>query len=239
MQTETRSPESKVQALSKTALFEALSPADLERLGGLTRALTFAPNEVIFRKGDLTPTLYVIERGRVKISTGSAEGREVVLNLLGPPSVFGEVALMDGGARTADATAVEPVTMLALDRRDMIPFLESQPALMLRMLVAMTQRLRWVSERYEDAVFLELPARLAKRLLLLGELFGFDTAKGRRLTVALPQREIAGHMGVSRETVNRLLQEWLGKGYIENDRGVLILKDQPALGKIAGTDHAV
>ncbi len=129
--------------------------------------------------------------------------------------------------------------MLALDRRDMIPFLESQPALMLRMLVAMTQRLRWVSDRYEDAVFLELPARLAKRLLLLGELFGFDTAKGRRLTVALPQREIAGHMGVSRETVNRLLQEWLGKGYIENDRGVLILKDQAALGKIAGLDHAV
>jgi CRP/FNR family cyclic AMP-dependent transcriptional regulator len=231
---EVRTPSAKAQVLSRAALFEGLAPEHLERLSALARSTTFKAGEIIFRKGDMNPTLYVIERGRVKISTGSAEGREVVLNLLGPPAVFGEVALIDGSERTADAIAAEPVTLLGLDRRDMIPFLEGQPGLMLRMLAAMTARLRWVSERYEDAVFLELPARLAKRLLLLGEHFGFDTPRGRRLTVALPQRELASYMGVSRETVNRLLQEWLGKGLIEIDRGVLILKDATALGRIAG-----
>jgi CRP-like cAMP-binding protein len=85
-------------------------------------------------------------------------------------------------------------------------------------------------------VFLELPARLAKRLLLLGEHFGFDAPKGRRLTVSLPQRELAAHMGVSRESVNRLLQDWIGRELIEIDRGVLVLKDRPALGRIAGLD---
>src|SRR3569833_2220742 len=236
MLSEPRSPAAKAQALSRAALFEGMSPGDLERLSAFARTQAFKAGEVIFRKGDLNQALYVIERGRVKISTGSTEGREVVLNLLGAPAVFGEVALLDGGERTADATAIEPATLLSLDRRDMIPFLESQPSLMLRMLAAMTARLRWVSDRYEDAVFLELPARLAKRLLLLGEHFGFDAPKGRRLTVSLPQREIAGHMGVSRESVNRLLQDWLGRELIEIDRGVLILKDRPALGRIAGQE---
>ncbi len=239
MQTESAPASAKVQALSRCTLFEGLGPDDLEPLAALVRAVTFKTGEIIFRKGDQNPSLYVIERGRVKISTGSAEGREVVLNLLGPPSVFGEVALFDGGERTADAIAAEPVTVLELLRRDLLPFLESRPDRMLRMLGAMTARLRWISERHEDAVFLELPARLAKRLLLLGEHFGFDTARGRRLTVSLPQRELASYMGVSRETVNRLLQDWMAKGLIEIDRGVLILKDQTALRRVAGVQAEV
>jgi len=229
-----RSTAAKVLALSRTDLFEGLASADLERMSDFARAMAFRRGEVIFRQGDLAQAIYVIELGRVKISTGSPEGREVVLNLLGAPCVFGEVALIDGGERTADATADDPVSLLALDRRDIIPFLEGQPGLMLRMLEAMTARLRWVSARYEDAIFLDLPARMAKRLLLLSDQFGIDTPRGRRLLADLPQRELAGHMGVSRETVNRLMQDWLGRGLVENDRGALILLDQAALGRIAG-----
>ena len=176
-----------------------------------------------------TNIVLLIERGRVKISSGSREGREVVMNLLGVGAIFGEVALIDGGERTADATACDPVGVLVLDRGQLISFLQKDPDLLLRMLVTLTARLRWVSDRFEDVVFLGLPARLAKRLLFLGEHFGVDAPDGRRLTVSLPQRELANHMNVTRETMNRLLQDWQGQGVIEIRRGFIVLKRKDAL----------
>jgi len=222
----------KAALLARTDLFADLDDGELEVLAGIAHRRTYAADAPIFRKGDAASGLYVIERGRVRISSGSREGREVVLNLLGEGAIFGEVALIDGRERTADATACEPVSLLALDRAQLIQLLERSPGLMLRMLVTLTGRLRWVSDRLEDAVFLSLPARLAKRLLFLGEHFGVDTERGRRLTVSLPQRELASHMNVTRETMNRLLQDWQAQGLIEIHRGFIVLKRQAALSEV-------
>jgi CRP-like cAMP-binding protein len=219
--------------LKRATMFEAMSGEELEALARLARGRTFADGAVIFRKGDEASGLYVVARGRVKISSGSRDGREVVLNLLGPGEVFGEVALIDGGERTAEAVACEPVRLLVLDRAPVIALLEAKPALMLRMLVTLTRRVRWVSDRLEDAVFLSLPARMAKRLLFLGQHFGVDTSRGRRLTVSLPQRELASHMNVARETVNRLLQEWRDEGLIDIQRGFIVLLKSEQLSAIA------
>ena len=219
----------KAALLARTDLFSALAPAQLSRLADMARRRAYAAEAPIFRKGDAASGLYVIERGRVKISSGSREGREVVMNLLGVGAIFGEVALIDGGERTADATACDPVGVMVLDRGQLISFLQKDPDLLLRMLVTLTARLRWVSDRFEDVVFLGLPARLAKRLLFLGEHFGVDAPDGRRLTVSLPQRELANHMNVTRETMNRLLQDWQGQGVIEIRRGFIVLKRKDAL----------
>jgi CRP-like cAMP-binding protein len=220
--------------LKRASLFEAMSPDELDALARMARSRAFADGDVIFRKGDEASGLFLVVRGRVKISSGSRDGREVVLNLLGPGEVFGEVALIDGGERTAEAVACEPVRLLVLDRGPLIALLEANPALMLRMLVTLTQRVRWVSDRLEDAVFLGLPARLAKRLLFLGQHFGVDTSRGRRLTVSLPQRELASHMSVARETVNRQLQEWRDAGLIDIQRGFIVLLRSEQLAAIAG-----
>jgi CRP-like cAMP-binding protein len=225
------SPAARV--LARTALFGSLDPVALADLARLARPLGFRADEVICRKGDDSRSLYVIERGRVKISTTSADGREVALNLLGPDETWGEVALADGGPRTADATAVEPVRLLAFDRAELVPYLERRPEVTLKMLAALAARLRWVASSLEDSAFLPLPARLAKRLMVLGRHFGFDTAAGRRLTVSLPQRELAAHMGVSREAVNRLLQAWIADGLVAVDRGVIVLTDEARLGALA------
>ena len=227
-------PAPRPEVFARTALFGALDTASLERLAAMAKPLSFRNEAVIFRQGDPSRGLYVVERGRVKISASSAEGREIALNLLGPGEVIGEITLVDGGPRTADAIACEPVRLLALDRADLIPFLEQSPALMLRMLAALSARVRWVSQRYEDSMFLPLPARMAKRLLFLGENFGVNSPAGRRLTVSLPQRELASHMGVTRETINRLLQEWRDSGLIAIDRGVIVLKDMPGLARMVG-----
>ena len=220
--------------LKRASLFQDLDGEALEALARIARSRSFSDGGVIFRKGDEASGLYVVVRGRVKISAGSRDGREVVLNLLGPGEVFGEVALIDGGERTAEAAACEPVRALVFERAPLIAFLEANPALMLRMLVTLTSRLRWVSERLEDAVFLSLPARLAKRLLFLGEHFGVNVESGRRLTVSLPQRELASHMNVARETVNRLLQEWRDGGLIDIQRGFIVLCKPDQLAAIVG-----
>ena len=222
----------KAALLARTDLFAALPPDHLVQLAEMARRRAYAADAPIFRKGDPASGLYVIERGRVKISSGSREGREMVLNLLGEGAIFGEVALIDGGERTADATACDPVSVLVLDRGQLIAFLQRDLGLLLRMLVTLTGRLRWVSDRFEDVVFLGLPARLAKRLLFLGEHFGVDTPDGRRLTVSLPQRELASHMNVTRETMNRLLQDWQGQGMIEIRRGFIVLRRPDALAAI-------
>ena len=219
--------------LARSALFADLDAQVLDRLARMAKRVSFPANAVIFQKGDPSRSLYVIERGRVKIAASSAQGREVALNLLGPDEIFGEVALIDGGGRTADAIACEPVRLLALERRELIPFLEASPEVTLRMLVALARRVRWISNTFEDSAFLSLPTRLAKRLIFLDRHFGLKGSAGRRLAVSLPQQELANHLNVTRETVNRLLQEWREAGLIEIDRGIFVLKDVERLAQIA------
>ena len=221
------------QALARTALFGALDPEDLDRLAGMARSLAFDDGAAVFRKGDPSRSLYVIVAGRLKIASGSADGREMVMNLLGPGDAFGEVALLDGGGRTADAVCIEPLRVLAFDRSDLIPFLEAKPSLMLRMLVALAERVRWISTSYEDSTFLSVRVRMAKRLLRLAEDFGVDTPAGVRITVALPQRELASHIGVTRETISRLLQDWQGDGLIVVNRGMILLPNKARLAAVA------
>ena len=221
------------QALLRTSLFGSLDAGDLDRFAAMARSLSFDAGAAVVRKGDPSRSLYVIVQGRLKIANGSADGREMVMNVLGPGDVFGEIALLDGAGRTADAICIEPVRLLALDRSDLIPVLDSNPSLMQRMLVAIAERVRWISTSYEDSTFLSVRARTAKRLLQLADQFGVETPAGVRITLALPQRELAGHVGVTRETISRLLQDWQGDGLIVMQRGMIVLANTARLAAVA------
>lgn len=229
-----RAERTAAQVLARTAMFGTLDPTTLAELGALARPRLLRSGDVICRKGEESHSLYVVDRGRVRISVTSEDGREIVLNVLDEGEVFGEIALADGGPRTADASALEPMRLLVLDRAELVPYLQRHADVALRMLAGMARRLRWVAGTLEDSSFLELPARMAKRLLVLGRTFGVTVPAGRRLVIALPQRELAGHMGVSRESVNRLLQGWVQEGLIALDKGAIVLRDVPALEAIAG-----
>jgi len=225
----------KLAELSRTGLFGGLSEPALNRLAQIAEWRTLVAEQAVFRRGDSGTHIFVIHRGRVKFGTGALDGREVTLNLLGPGAVFGEVGFADGGPRTADAIAAEPAELLALSRRELLPFLRSEPEAMLEMMAALATRARWIAESYEDAAFLELPARLAKRLLFLSRHFGYDTAGGRRLAASLTHRELANHMNVARESISRLIQKWRREGLIEEHRGVMVLKDIAKLERLAST----
>lgn len=218
--------------LAQNFLLRFLPSEDLDRLGELAVRRTYGKGEPIFMKGDPGNAMMAVLSGRVQICTYSTDGREVVLNVILPGEVFGEIALIDGGERTADAFAMETAELLILSRRDFLPYLERNPKVCIQLLEMMCLRMRWTSEQLEDFNFLDLRSRLAKRLIYLASIHGEKTAQGTRIGVRLPQHLLASMIGTSREAVNKQLKSWQGDGIIEVSRGSITILDRQTLKQI-------
>ncbi len=221
--------------LAKHDLLGHLTPEELDRLLAPARVERVDEGRVLFRKGDPGDRLYVVLSGRISIGTTSEAGKELVFNVLGRGEVFGEIALLDGKARTADATAMAESHLLVLDRADFMPFLERHPEVAARLIAVLCERVRWISESYEDSIFMELPACLAKRLLLLAETHG-EPREGTttRIEFPLSQQELANMAGVSREAVNKLLRAWQTQGLIAQDKHHVTILDPARLKRLIG-----
>jgi CRP-like cAMP-binding protein len=213
--------------LQRSPLFRGLAPAVLERIAALATQRGYRRGEVLFRSGDAGDALLGVVSGRIRISTGNAEGREIFLNIMEPGDTFGEIALLDGGPRTATATAIEPAELVSLRRGPLFELLEREPKTALQLLKLCGERLRWTSGLLEDSVFLDAPGRLAKRLLSLGELHGEKSGSGYRIRIS--QEELASFLGVSRQAVNEQLQEWKARGWVALGRGSVTVQDAGAL----------
>ncbi len=198
----------KRELLSRSILFHQLPVSDLDRLVMFARTKPVAAREVIFHKADPGRQLAAIITGRVKLSTVSKQGKEMVFGILGPGEFFGEISLLDGEPRTATVTAIEPTELLIIERRDFIAFLERHPSVAIRLLGTLALRLRLTNELFEDTIFRNLPARLAKRLLILSESCGEETSDGTRIRLKLSQQEIGNMIGASRESVNKQMRAW-------------------------------
>ena len=221
--------ERKRGLLAEYFLLRQLPDADLDRLSRMAKIRSFERGVPVFRKGDPATGMMVVITGRVRISSYSADGKEVVLNIINPGEVFGEIALIDGFDRTADATAMESSEMLVLERRDFMPYLEKHPAVSIHLLKVLCQRLRVTSEQLEDFSFLDLRRRMAKRLLYLADHHGEPTPEGMRIGMHLPQRELGAMLGTSREAVNKQLRAWEGQGLIGQVRGSITVIDRHGL----------
>lgn len=216
-------------ALAQHFLLKDLSPEDLDRVGELATTRWYQAGQPVFMKGDPGTAMMAVLSGRIRICAYSADGREVVLNVINPGEVFGEIALIDGGERTADAFAMEATELLCLSRRDFLPYLERNPEVCIKLLTIICQRLRSTSEQLEDLNFLDLRCRLAKRLLYLAAVHGERTAKGIHIGVRLPQHLLASMIGTSREAVNKQLRDWEAKGFIDVRRGSVTILDRSSL----------
>ena len=179
---------------------------------------------VLFSEGDIGDHLYVIVEGKLKLGTSSGDGRENLLSVLGPGEMFGELSLFDPGPRTATATAVTDVRLLSLGHDKVIPWVTEHPQVALDLLGRLSQRLRRTNEVVGDLVFSDVPGRVAKALIDLGERFGKETPEGLYVNHDLTQEELAQLVGASRETVNKALADFAGRNWIRLDgRAVLIL----------------
>ena len=203
--------------LSVSPLFANLGQDAIRKLATLCHRRPLDPGEVLFMKGDDGDALFGVRRGQIRIETGTVKGGRLTLNVLGSGDLFGEVALLDGQARTADAVAAEASELFILRRSDFLNFLESEPKVAIRVIELLCQRVRWISERMEETALMPLQVRLARRLSALAEDFGWE------LTIS--QEQLGVYVGAARESVNRLLQDWQRAGIVELRRGRIVIKD--------------
>ena len=185
----------------------------------------------IFAKGDPGSSLFAICRGTVKISIPSVDGHDAVFNLMGKGDIFGEIALLDGQPRTADAIAVTDCELFVIERRDFLPLMREEPEIALKMIEILCARLRRTTEQAENLMFLHLPGRLAKALLRLSE---GDAGSERKAVVT--QRDLGNIIGMSRESTNRQLRIWEDQEWVRLERGGIVILSTKALERIAETD---
>jgi CRP/FNR family transcriptional regulator, cyclic AMP receptor protein len=210
-------------------LFGQLEPDELDRLVTYMRVASCRRRTVLFRKGDPGTNMMVVLRGRVKVCTHSEDGKELVLNLFSQGDVFGEIALLDGADRTADAVTIDDCDLLVLERRDFLPFLRSHPDACLKLMAVLCQKLRQTSELLEEALFLEGPSRLAKRLVHLAEAFGSPVSDGVQINLQLSQQQLGNMVGMSRESMNKHLRQWREEDLIRIRDGYYVITDLEAL----------
>lgn len=213
--------------LARCPLFQGLSGDTLQSLAARARLRAYAAGDLVFRAGSPGDSMMVVAEGEVRITALAPTARDVILSELGPGSAFGEIAVLDGGQRSADAHARTNCSLLILDRRDLLHAMREDPDLSEGLLKLLCARLRRSDSRMMDLAFLPLPARLAGTLLRLA---------GEARRMALPQSELADMVGASRENVNRCLRKWQADGVIGLDDGWLSLIDPGHLERLASVD---
>ena len=137
--------------LKMNPMFADLGADELQRISGLCHTQQLALGEMLFQKGDPGDALYGVRRGQIRIETGASDGSRLTLNFMGPGDLFGEVAVLDGQSRTADATAGEATELFVLRREDFLAFLEREPKVAIKIIMLLCQRIRWQSERMEES----------------------------------------------------------------------------------------
>ncbi len=225
----TESVQRRRELLASTPLFGSIPATLLDELAVKAKTIRLDARETIFSKGDPGDRLYLVTKGLVRIGVLSAEGREVTYGMIRVGELFGEIAVLDGGARSADATAMEATDLLALERKDVTGFLQRHPNQALHLLKVLCDRVRRADDLLEDIVFLSLPGRLAKHLLVLDATFGTRERPQGPATIRLSQQEVADHLGISRESVNKVLSKWEQAGIVTLGRGQITLNRTGAL----------
>ena len=212
------------EVLRSAPLFRELDDEAAAALRASMVEVQLGRGEVLFREGDTGDRVYVVIDGKVKLGRTSSDGRENLLALLGPGQMFGELSLFDPGPRSATVTAVTDTVLLSLANEDMLTWLTGRPEVARGLLLQLGQRLRRSNDTLADLVFSDVPGRVAKALLDLSTRFGVPSEEGVRVVHDLTQEELAQLVGASRETVNKALADFTGRGWLRlEQRSVVIL----------------
>jgi CRP/FNR family cyclic AMP-dependent transcriptional regulator len=211
---------SKLSVLRKHPIFSDLAPDALDQLCRYAQPTSLKRGATLFAKGDPGHSLYAVISGTVKISVSSPDGRNAILNLIGAGEVFGEMSVLDGRVRSADAIANTNCEILVIDRRDFLPFVHSQPALAMKFIELLCARLRWTSDQVEQIILQDLPGRLASALLGLTEKRKLESTSR---TIAITQQEISEMVGMTRESINKQLRAWAVRDWLRLEHGAIIV----------------
>ena len=211
-------------AVRRAPIFTAIDEASAATLRASMSPVKMSKGQILFKEGDAGDRLFVVIDGKLKLGTYSNDGRENLLSILGPGDMFGELSLFDPGPRTATATAVVDSKLLALANAQVIGWVKEHPEVALQLLRRLAQRLRKANEVLSDLVFADVPGRVAKAIVELGDRFGSKKDDGLHVNHELTQEELAQLVGASRETVNKALADFASRGWVKLEpRAVIVL----------------
>jgi CRP-like cAMP-binding protein len=229
-------PGNKLAMLRKHPIFCDLESEAFDQLCRYAKHLTLKRGATICSKGDPGNSLFAVISGTVKMSISSPDGRSAIFNLIGAGEVFGEIAVLDGQARTADATANTNCELFVIDRREFLPFVRNHPALAMKFIELLCAKLRWTSDQVEQIILQNLPGRLASALIRLAE--KHELAPGGR-TIPVTQQEISEMVGMTRESINKQLRVWANRDWVRLEHGAIVVLDPESLQALAeaGSGH--
>jgi len=209
--------------LAGAPLLAGLNDRLLEKLAEASRIHHLQRGQVLFEQGDLAEAVYLVGSGSLAMRLLALDGRELVMNEVRAGDVFGEIGLLSGGLRSTGAVALETSVIAGIPNAQFLEALESEPRLVRRLLGVIADRLRASGERESALAFLEAPARLAHMLLDL------DRRAGPSSAVTASQEALAQRLGLTRQTVAKVLGQWRRAGWLLTGRGKIVLLNRSAL----------
>jgi CRP-like cAMP-binding protein len=219
------SHDEKREIFERHFLFGKLNASEIDTLIRYSRVERYPTGREIFPKGSPGQSLMAVLRGSVKISSLSDSGKEIVFTIFNAGDIFGEIAVLDGAERSADATAMTDCELLVLNRRELLPVLENRADLLMILLKILCRKLRLTTEQVEDVTFRHLESRVAKALVQLAEGLGPHSIRRPSVELHVSQRELGNMAGGSRESVNKQLQIWHRQGLIDLSKGSIMIRD--------------
>jgi CRP/FNR family transcriptional regulator len=212
------SPDASVELLSRVPLFSELSREELERISRVSVARSFPAGVRVFHEGDHSDACYLVRKGDLRVTREHPDGRAIALATLGPGDIFGELAMLDGEARSASVETLTDSELLALPAADVRRLLADHPGISVKLIAALTKRLRETNERVARQSFQTVPSRVAG---VLTQLIAEESATtGRQgITIRMTQADLAQLAGTSRESVSRFLATLERAGVVRVGRG--------------------
>jgi CRP/FNR family cyclic AMP-dependent transcriptional regulator len=227
----------KVQFLSGIPFFEGFAPAEREAIATKLVSRRFADGELIFMRGDPGSTLMILVEGRVRIGVNTSDGREMLLTIMEPGQLFGEMSLLDGQSRSADATAMGETLVLVLERADFLATLRRYQEAAMRLCAMLSERLRRSTEQVEGVTLHPVNVRLARLLLTTAAQSSKLKGNGNPRIKGNPtQRDLGQLIGASRQKVNFHLGQWQAEGIIARQGNAFAIQNWKALQAIAGSE---
>ncbi len=217
------------QALLTVPFFTNLKEEEMSQLANQLVLRYFNDGQVIFHHGDPGGLLYIISKGKVKITHSTPEGQEAMLAILGEGDFFGELALLDDSPRSATAEALEPTETLTLHRSDFRRFLKDNPAFAMHVLQTMARHIRRLNSQLSDIFFLDLPGRLARTMLRLADQHGRVVDEGILIDLTLTQTDLAEMTGATRVSINKTLGRFRRSGWVKAKGRRFTIMDSAAL----------
>lgn len=213
----------------RVPLLAGLTEAQLNTLRRDLIWRQFRQGEAIFQQGDPGQMLYLIETGQVRIYVQDEEGQETSVIVYGPGEIFGELAVIDGLPRSASAVAMEDTIVYMLNRDSFREHMRNLPQLALNFMKALSVRVRYSTQQVGSLTLLDVPGRLARKLLELAQQHGSVEPGGVRINLTLTQSDLGALIGTTRESINKTLGQFRRQGFIRTERGHITILDPDAL----------